>query len=313
MNAGLRGGAVRIARAPVSAGGREWPAGTVFLDAAAAKAAAAKAVPGQSWTAVGSVPDAAEPLRAPRVGLYKPWAASMDEGWTRFVLEQYGFEPKTLDNKAVRAGGLNAAFDVIVLPDVTKEVDRHRQAEAGRGRDALLPRAAPRVRGRPREGGRRGAQGLRREGRDARGPLVLGRVRDRRARRSPCATALARADDFAIAGSILRAEVAPGHPVTYGLPGEVAVFQDEALAFDTVLPGPEMDRRVLASYPAAPADVLLSGWMRGPEAIARKAAAVALTYGKGKVVLLGFRAQHRAQTPGTFPFLFNALYWSTAK
>ena len=101
--------------------------------------------------------------------------------------------------------------------------------------------------------------------------------------------------------------------MTDGLPGEVAVFQDEALAFDTVLPGPEMDRRVLASYPAAPADVLLSGWMRGPEAIARKAAAVALTYGKGKVVLLGFRAQHRAQTPGTFPFVFNALYWSTAK
>jgi len=94
---------------------------------------------------------------------------------------------------------------------------------------------------------------------------------------------------------------------------EVAVFQDEALAFDTVPPGPEVERRVLASYPAAPADVLLSGWMRGPEAIARKAAAVALRYGKGRVVLLGFRAQHRAQTPGTFPFLFNALYWSTAK
>jgi hypothetical protein len=74
-----------------------------------------------------------------------------------------------------------------------------------------------------------------------------------------------------------------------------------------------MERRVLASYPAAYADVLLSGWIRGPEAIARKAAAVALSYGKGKLVLLGFRPQHRAQTPGTFPFLFGALYWSTAK
>jgi hypothetical protein len=68
-----------------------------------------------------------------------------------------------------------------------------------------------------------------------------------------------------------------------------------------------------AAYPADAADVLLSGWMRGPETIARKEAKVALTYGKGKVVLLGFRAQHRAQTPGTFPFVFGALYWSTAK
>jgi hypothetical protein len=93
----------------------------------------------------------------------------------------------------------------------------------------------------------------------------------------------------------------------------VAVFQDEALAFDTVLPGPEMERFVLASYPANGEDVLLSGWARGTDAIARKAAAVALTYGKGKVVLLGFRAQHRAQTPATFPFLWNALYWSASR
>jgi len=47
--------------------------------------------------------------------------------------------------------------------------------------------------------------------------------------------------------------------------------------------------------------------------ISHRAAAVATTYDKGKIVLLGFRPQHRAQTHGTFPFLFNALYWSTAK
>ena len=74
-----------------------------------------------------------------------------------------------------------------------------------------------------------------------------------------------------------------------------------------------MDRRVLTGCLAGAAAGRLSDWIRSPEAIARKAAAVALTCGKGKVVLLGFRAQHRAQTPGTFPFLFNALYWSTAK
>ena len=46
------------------------------------------------------------------------------------------------------------------------------------------------------------------------------------------------------------------------------------------------------------------------EKLARNAAAVALTLGKGKVVLLGFRPQHRALTNATFPFLFNSLAWS---
>jgi hypothetical protein len=312
VNAGLRGGSARVARAAVTAGGRRWPAGTVFLDGAAAKAAAAKAVPGQSWTPVGSIPEAAETLRAPRVGLYKPWMASMDEGWTRFVLEQYGFEPKTLDNKAVKAGGLNAAFDVVVLPDVAKEVIATGKPKRDEGAMRYFPEVPPEYAG-----------GLEKEGAAAlkdfveKGGTIVALssateyLIDELA--LPVRNGLGRSSDFAIAGSILRAEVAPGHPVTDGLPEEVAVFQDEALAFDTTLPGPEMERRVLATYPAAAQDVLLSGWMRGPEAIARKAAAVALTYGKGKVVLLGFRAQHRAQTPGTFPFLFGALYWSTAK
>jgi hypothetical protein len=314
VNAALRGKAiVRIARAAVKLGGREWPAGTVFLDAAAGKAAAGKAGPGQTWTPVGSIPAAAEALAAPRVGLYKPWAASMDEGWTRFILEQYGFEPKSLDNKTIRAGNLGAAFDAIVLPDLGKEVIATGKPKRDEGAMRYLLELPPEYAG-----------GLEKEGAKALKEFVAGGGTIVALATSaeyvidelelPVRNALARAaQDFSCPGSLLRARVVPGHPVTYGLPEEVAVFVDDALAFDTTLPGPEMERWVLASYPAAPADVLLSGWMRGEDLIARKAAVVALTSGKGKVVLLGFRAQHRAQTPGTFPFLFNALYWSTAR
>ena len=312
VNAGLRGGAARIARKPVNVGGREWPAGTVFLDAAGARAAAAKAVAGQSWTAVAQLPEAAEPLAAPRVGMYKPWAASADEGWTRFVLEQYGFEPKSLDNKTIRAGALRDSLDVIVLPDVSKEVIATGKPKRDEGAMRYFPELPPDYAG-----------GLDKEGASALKQFVenggtivalsssADYVIDELS--LPVRQGVSRSSDFAVAGSLLRTNVTPGHPVTYGLPETVAVFQDEPLAFDTVLPGPEMERWVLARYPAAAADVLLSGWARGTEAIARKAAAVAFTYGKGRVVLLGFRAQHRAQTPATFPFLFNALYWSTAK
>ena len=105
----------------------------------------------------------------------------------------------------------------------------------------------------------------------------------------------------------------PAHPVTYGLPAEAAIFQDKPIAFETTLPGPEMERWVLAAYPEDRRDVLLSGYIQGEDGLERRAAAVALTYGQGKVVLLGFRPQHRAQTPGTYPFLFNALWWSVTR
>jgi hypothetical protein len=91
------------------------------------------------------------------------------------------------------------------------------------------------------------------------------------------------------------------------------VFQDKPIAFDTAPPAMELTRWVLASFPREGRDILASGWIRGEDRLERRAAAIATTYGKGKLVLLGFRAQHRAQTLSTFPFLFNALYWSTAK
>src|SRR5262249_54096485 len=115
---------------------------------------------------------------------------------------------------------------------------------------------------------------------------------------------------FNCPGSILRIHVDPQHPVTYGMPEEAAAFVNERIAFQTTLPGAELARKVLAWYPDDAEDILLSGWIHGAEKLERRAAAVALTYGKGKLVLLGFRVQHRAQTEGTFKFLFNALHWS---
>jgi hypothetical protein len=96
------------------------------------------------------------------------------------------------------------------------------------------------------------------------------------------------------------------------MPSQVAAFVDEAIAFETTAPATDMQRWVLATYPENERDILLSGWINGAERLTRKAAAVALTYGKGKIVLLGFRAQNRGQTHATFPFLFNSIYWSVA-
>ena len=314
VNAFLRGkGSASILRAPAAAGGKEWPAGTVFVDASAGKTAADSIPPGLAISSAAAIPPGAEKLSAPRVALYKPWAASMDEGWTRWVLEQYGFDPKSLDNKTVRAGKLNEKFDVIVLPDVEREIIDKGRPKAEEGDMRYFAELPPDYAG-----------GLEKEGAkalkdfvEAGGTLVaLARSSDwvTEEFNVPVRNTLAkvRPDDFGLPGSILRVKVSP-HPVTYGLPSEVAVFGDEPIAFQTQLPGAEMERWVLAAYPTDPRDILMSGWVRGEDRLARRAAAVATTYGKGRLVLFGFRVQHRAQTNGTYPFLFNAIYWSVMK
>ncbi|MEO8054144.1 MAG: hypothetical protein ABI768_03260, partial [Acidobacteriota bacterium] len=311
VNAALRSGAaVAVARAPITEGGANYPAGTVFLDGAAKGVAEVFAETGVPSTSVSAVPVSASKLRAPRVGLYKGWNASMDEGWTRWILEQYGFAPRSLEPKAVRAGKLGGSFDVIVLPSVSP--------------DALLTGKPKRDEGEMRysvdfppeyQGGieKEGAKALK-EFVEAGGTIVaLSQASDFLISEFniPVRNVLGRArrEEFQCPGSLLRVSVSD-HPVTWGLGREAAVFVNEAVAFQTVPPGPELSRWNLASYPDDERDVLLSGWINGADRLLRRSAAVATTFGKGKIVLLGFRAQFRAQTPATFPFLFNALYWS---
>ncbi len=66
---------------------------------------------------------------------------------------------------------------------------------------------------------------------------------------------------------------------------------------------------MVARYPNT--NVIASGWLKGEELMAGRAAVVSIDMNPGRVVLFGLRPQHRAQTHATFPMLFNALYMST--
>ncbi len=113
---------------------------------------------------------------------------------------------------------------------------------------------------------------------------------------------------FDCPGSMLRLLVDATHPVAYGMRSEEAGYFAGSPAFETRVPDPRFDRRVVASYPERADDLLVSGYLRGGEMIARRAAVVDLKVGNGRVVLIGLRAQHRAQPHRTFKLLFNALH-----
>ncbi len=56
-------------------------------------------------------------LKAPRIGLYMSYQASMDEGWTRWLFDDFGFSFTSLHDADVQAGNLRQKFDAIVIPD----------------------------------------------------------------------------------------------------------------------------------------------------------------------------------------------------
>ena len=85
----------------------------------------------------------------------------------------------------------------------------------------------------------------------------------------------------------------------------LALFMSGSQVYEVTSTDRSQDVSILATY--ADRDLLQSGWLLGEQVIARKAAAVAVTQGKGRVVLIGFRPQNRAQTHGTYKLVFNAL------
>lgn len=306
---------VAVAKADFTADNIHFPAGTLLIQPTGnlPQLVAKYHVIVRGLTPKPTVATAA--LKEVRVGLYKPWTSSMDEGWTRWLLEQYEFNAKSLDNKTVKAGNLNAAYDAIILPDMDKNLIVEGKPKSQDGGAPQYFEEMP-----PEYAGGIGKEGVKalKDFVEAGGTLITLASSGELAIEElnlPVRNALARVrpDEFSSPGSLLRVNLDTHNPVGYGAPEELAAFVSEPIAYETSLSGPEVESSVLAWYPTDSEDVLLSGWINGADHLARHAAAVTLTSGKGKVVLFGFRVQNRAQTEGTFKLLFNAIQWAGMK
>jgi hypothetical protein len=229
-----------------------------------------------------------------RIGLYKSYQASMDEGWTRLIFDTHDIPYTSVYDAEVRAGALNARYDVLILPE---------QSARGlaNGLGANYPDSL--------QGGlgAAGAQALR-SFVEAGGTVIAFNDATEYAVETlelPVRNVLegVPSTDFYAPGSILSVELEPGHPVTSGVRATPAIWFESSPAFEVTDPS---RATVLARYPAS-GDPLLSGWLLGGERLNGKAAAVDVRVGQGHVILFGFRPQYRAQTQATYPMIWGAI------
>lgn len=249
------------------------------------------------------------PAERLRIGMYQRYfGGNMDEGWTRLLLEGFGFPYTTLMDDDILQGNLHEQYDVIILPadGVARMVGE--EDDGGEG------------------GGRGGANAYPPEYRSGFGDAGVDTL-EAFVMNGGTLLTFAEAGDFAIEhfdlpirnavddlastefwspGSTLQVDVDNANPLAWGMPERaLATFLLNNQVYET-LPGPEGDRveRIVTFIDR---DILESGWLIGEQRIAERAAMVAVEHGAGRVVLIGFRAQHRVQTHGTFKLVFNTL------
>ncbi len=233
------------------------------------------------------------PLRTnPRIGIYKPFFPSIDEGWTRFVFDTFQIPFRSVFNKDFQEGKLD--LDVIILPSDDKNMiargfrdNRYPREYIGGIEDAGIENLRKFV-----------ASGGKLICFDKSCELVI------EAFKLPMKNVLQglKRNEFFNPGSIVKIEIDKNSELAKGISAEIPAYFIGSSAYEIT---DERQVKTIARYASKAA--LLSGWMLGEQFINGKTALAEAQYGKGKIILFAFRPQHRGQTFATFPLIFNAL------
>jgi hypothetical protein len=250
------------------------------------------------------IDDGIHPVKKPRVGMYQRYyGGNMDEGWTRFLLEMFAFPYTSLMDAEIKKGNLNKNYDTIILPqdspemimgEIPPQYRRYISAVPPEYRSGIGQEGLAALKEFVEKGGMLvtfgESSGLAIE------KLGLG-VRD--------VVANLDSKEFFCPGSTLKVTFNNSHPLAYGMPREglVVFYSSQAYA---VTSSQDSERyECVVRYQGK--DILQSGWLKGEEHITNMPAMLDVKYGKGQVVMIGFRTQNRCQTHGTFKLFFNTM------
>jgi hypothetical protein len=246
-----------------------------------------------------------------KLGIYKSWRANMDEGWTRWVLEQFEFDLDTLHNKDIIDGDLSG-YDAIIIP--SQSTSRIMQGYP----ENFMP---------PKFTGGLGLHGTiaLQEYAEKGGVLIAfdqasDYIIDQFGLPVRNVTSGASSSSFFIPGSLVRIKIDTTEQLGFGMKSETAASFSRSRAFKRVIKSrkgeggtedikrpPEPDVITVVKY--ADKDILMSGWAKGQDRFLKNNGALMdVKVGSGHAILFGFRPQFRGQPRGTYKLIFNAIY-----
>ena len=261
---------------------------------------------GVSFKAMESNASASRPVRRLRIGMYQRYlGGNIDEGWTRLLLENFEFPYTTLMDADLKTDELNKKYDVIILPDdaLGMMTGKNRSDWIKRRLDGMPPKYISGF-------GQEGIDGLKAFVEQGGTLLTMGQAGELPIKefKVPVRNIVENVSskEFWSPGSTLKMDIDNANPIAYGMPEQgLGLFVGNNDVYQVIPTAKNDDVQRIATY--VERDIMQSGWLLGEEVIAEKAAIVSVKMKKGKVVMIGFRAQHRVQTHGTFKFVFNSL------
>ena len=235
-----------------------------------------------------------DPVSRPvRIGIYKGWTSNMDEGWTRFIFDSFNVPYSSVRDVEIKKGSLNSKYDTLILPS-------QRAAEIMEGN--ATGSYPPEYTGGITAAGVNNLKDFVANGGtlicfDAACELPIKQFS------LPVRNVLEglRSSEFYCPGSIVALDVDNSQSLAGGFSRTASAYFIGSSAFESSA----SSVRVIARY--AKENVLRSGWLLGEEKLKGQIALAEVTMGKGRIVLFAFRPQHRGQTWGTLPFIWNAI------
>lgn len=315
---------VRWLTEQITVEGKVFPAGTFVIESNGALDRLEKISNelGLTFTGTNQIPEAkSNELKPSRIALWDRYGGSMPSGWTRWVLEQFGFNYELVFPRTLNAGELKMKYDIIIFPGgaIPALSTNTAQRPANQQRPASNQSAIPdefkfmtgsitadttllKLKEFLNDGGTIVAIG------SSTGlayhyslPVTNHLVNSKGA-------PLPR-EEYYIPASILQIKLNNTLPIAYGLPDHLPVLFENSPVFRLKPDAGKMGVTQIGWFDSdAP---LLSGWAWGQDKLYGGTAMAEAGIGKGKLYLLGPEVLFRGQSHAAFKLLFNSIYLSS--